>query len=181
MVDVLAGYRAFADDGTPVFSKSFLRNAESVRDARQFVRAVLLDLEVPDLADTAELVVSELASNAVLHARFGSFRVTVGRADGDRVRVAVTDHSRVLPRPVDADESEDNGRGLAIVEAVSAKWGTDLLNWGKRVWAELEAPPPVELPANRVPIYTGPLAQLTYVLLMVAVAAAVTIGLMGQR
>ncbi|MEU6194538.1 ATP-binding protein [Streptomyces sp. NPDC047061] len=177
---MLTDDQTFAEDGTPVFTRSFLRDAVSVGEARQFVHAALLDWKMPELADTAELVVSELASNAVMHARRASFRVTVVRLDDDRARVVVIDHSCDLPQSVDARADEAHGRGLAIVEAVSAQWGTEPLNWGKKVWADLEKPQVLELPVDRDPMNSRPLAQLVYVLILVAVAAAVISGVAAR-
>ncbi|MFI6937061.1 ATP-binding protein [Streptomyces sp. NPDC050287] len=175
---IVAGRRPVAEDGTPVVTKTFLRAPESVPSARRFVHAALLDWKLPDLADTAELIVSELAANAVLHAQEDKFRVTLRRLGDDQVRVAVIDRSRTLPTLADANDDEDHGRGLAIVDALSQQWGTDPLNWGKRVWADVASPLPGPS-GNSVPIYTSARAQVVYVLLL-TVAAAVVAGLIAE-
>lgn len=159
---------------------TFLRDRESVPAARRFVHAALVSWKMPELADTAELVVSELATNAVQHARRGAFRVTLTRLDGDRVRVAVIDHSRTLPEPADPGDDEDHGRGLAIVEALSQQWGTDPLNWGKRVWADLHVPPLPALAVPDVPIYTSRRAQVVYVLIVVTFLLVIFAGAAAQ-
>ena len=117
----------------------------------------------------------------MLHARRDSFRVTVRQLADDQVQVAVIDLSRELPKVVEADDDWENGRGLLLVEALSQKWGTEPLNWGKRVWAELAVPPPPEPPAPEIPIYGSPRAQIAYVLALLAVGSAVLIGLAIQR
>ncbi|MFG2682518.1 ATP-binding protein [Streptomyces sp. NPDC048392] len=162
-------------------TKSFLRDAASVAEAREFVRAALDDWNLPSLTDTAELVASELATNAVLHARCAAYRVTVTRPQGDQVRVAVTDRSRALPRVADPGDEDDHGRGLALVDAVAEKWGTDRLNWGKCVWVDLEAPPIPEPPVTEASMYGRRHAQLVYALILAAVAGALAVGMFASR
>lgn len=163
----------------PVVTKCFRREAQSVPEARRFVRAAVEEWKLPELADIAETVASELAANAVLHARHAAFRVTLRRLGDDRVQVAVIDRSRILPKRVDPDDDEDHGRGLAIVEALSQKWGAEPMWWGtakgKKVWADLVAPRPVELPVSD-PLYPNHRVQVVYVLVVVAVAALVVLG-----
>ncbi|MGC9499274.1 ATP-binding protein [Streptomyces sp. WG7] len=179
MRDVLAGRRLLAEDGVSVVTKCFRREAQSVPAVRRFVRAVLEDWELSGLADTAEMVTSELASNAVLHARHAAFRVTLRRLGDEQVQVAVIDRSRTLPQQVDPGDDEDHGRGLAIVEALSQKWGAEPMWWGtakgKKVWADLAAPRPVELPVSD-PLYPSHRVQAVYVLVVVAVAALVVVA-----
>ncbi|MFF1746558.1 ATP-binding protein [Streptomyces mirabilis] len=170
-----------AEDGTPVATCVFTREPASVPQVRRFVTDAVTDWKMPDLADTAELVASELASNAVRHARADVFRVTLRRLSDDRVRVAVIDRSRTLPKRESADDEADHGRGLAIVEAVSQQWDTEPLPWGKRVWADLQTPPLPKMPANEVPIYTSCRAQVVYVLIVVAVACLILAGAAAQR
>jgi serine/threonine-protein kinase RsbW len=112
--------------------------AESAPRARRLVEAVLQTWDVPHLAEAALVVVTELVANAAYHARAESIRVTVTRLDERAVRVAVVDKSRALPHLRPASPGEEHGRGLVLVEAMSARWGVDTLPWGKRVWAELE-------------------------------------------
>ncbi|MFF4690482.1 ATP-binding protein [Streptomyces sp. NPDC001307] len=172
----MRGRALVAEDGSPVRSTSMPREAASVPAARQLVRETLADWGLPDVADAAELVVSELASNAVRHACHGAFRLTIRRLAGGSVRVAVTDKSRTLPVLATASTVAVNGRGLALVDAVSRQWGTDLLPWGKRVWADVEPADDAVLAddhtravAHRV--WTAPAAQITCVLIVVAMAA----------
>ena len=73
---------------------------------------------------------------ALVHSGSRCLRVTVSRPGSRWVRIAVTDKSRTLPVRRAADTDDESGRGLGIVEAVSDRWGTDRLPWGKRVWAE---------------------------------------------
>ncbi|WP_245737966.1 ATP-binding protein [Streptomyces sparsogenes] len=111
---------------------------ESAALARQLVRTVLETWHLPQLVDDAMHVVSELVANAVDHARGGHIRFTVTRTDDRRVRLAVVDKSHAEPVLRTVSPSEEHGRGLVIVDALSLKWGIDPLPWGKRTWADLE-------------------------------------------
>lgn len=121
-------------------SRTLPCDPSSVAVARRLVVAVL-DLWglSEDLVDRAELVVSELATNAIVHARTcgASIRVVVTRIGDDRVRVAVTDLDRRPLVPVREDPYAEGGRGLDLVAALSDGWGCECRHWGKRVWAEL--------------------------------------------
>jgi anti-sigma regulatory factor (Ser/Thr protein kinase) len=126
--------------GHPGYSGTLPRTPESVATARSLVRIALATWRLEHLADGAALVVSELVTNAVQHARCDAVRVVVTRPSPSTVRVAVVDKSRVKPVPCRASEHDEGGRGLTLVGLLAARWGTDPLPWGKRVWAELVAP-----------------------------------------
>jgi anti-sigma regulatory factor (Ser/Thr protein kinase) len=104
--------------------------------ARRFVNEVLAGWARPALVETADLVVSELVSNAVRHGR-QRFTVVLTLWH-DSVRVAVVDPSPRLPtvRADDPDVST-GGRGMHLIEAVSRRWGTQVHEGGKTVWAEI--------------------------------------------
>jgi anti-sigma regulatory factor (Ser/Thr protein kinase) len=172
----LRGRPCEAEDGTKA-TDVFLRTPEAIGEARHFVTSVLTKWHMEALADTAELVTSELASNAVQHARLAAFRVSIERLDDQHVKVAVIDRSTAPPVRQFAADDEDHGRGLALVEAISQRWGTDRMRWGKRVWADLRSPSAVEAPAPSVPMISSSRAQVVYVLILLAVAAAVGCGL----
>jgi anti-sigma regulatory factor (Ser/Thr protein kinase) len=88
--------------------------------------------------DDAALIASELATNAVLHART-EFTVVVSRRPGGNIRIAVGDTSLMRPRPRRGGPLETSGRGLRLVEALAGEWGADVLPDGKVIWAELPA------------------------------------------
>jgi hypothetical protein len=126
--------------GKPAYSVTLPRTAGSARDARCLVSSVLGCWGLGEIEDVAWLVVTELVSNAVVHARRESIRVTVRRQDLLLVRLAVTDFSRVLPQARQVTGQDESGRGLAMVAAVTGgRWGAEQLTWGKTVWAELAA------------------------------------------
>jgi anti-sigma regulatory factor (Ser/Thr protein kinase) len=110
-----------------------------VADARRFVSTHLVAHGLGAVAPDACVVVSELATNAVLHAGTG-FRVGLTGAE-DAVLVRVSDSSPVLPLPRDGGPSLDGGRGLRIVAALCGDWGTvPEPNGGKSVWASIPTP-----------------------------------------
>lgn len=93
----------------------------SVGAARRFVRKALVDWGLEDAVDTATLLTSELATNAVLHART-AFAVVVSRGEAV-VRVDVLDGSAVPPRSRQPSELAATGRGVGIMEALAERWG----------------------------------------------------------
>lgn len=108
----------------------------SVRQARRFVEQAVAASNVPALADDAGLLVSELAANAVLHART-DFDVAVYSIPGG-VRVSVRDRSAVLPVLVAPSATAMSGRGLALVQALASQWGAGPSSSApKSVWFEL--------------------------------------------
>lgn len=123
--------------GRPAYSQSLPRAAESAARARALVRNALNVWALDDLADIAQLIASELVGNAVRHARGHLVRVAVLRVEAGCVRVSVVDRSSELPAVrTGLTEGETGGRGLLVLGALAARWGTDPLPWGKRVWAE---------------------------------------------
>ncbi|MFB7931590.1 ATP-binding protein [Streptomyces sp. NPDC056039] len=124
--------------GCPGYFETLPRRPESVGAARRLVRVALAAWSLDDLADDGVLIVSELVSNAVQHARSRSIRVTVTRPETVRVRIGVVDKSKRLPEVREPRQGDESGRGLALVGALAKDWGTDRLPWGKRVWAELQ-------------------------------------------
>jgi anti-sigma regulatory factor (Ser/Thr protein kinase) len=81
------------------------------------------------------MVVTELATNAVVHAA-SNFDVALVYEDGV-VRIGVTDSSPLAPTMAEPGPESMSGRGLAIVDSLSTEWGYDLGVHGKQVWAQL--------------------------------------------
>lgn len=124
--------------GPAAYARDFERVPESAAAARRLLVRALELWGLPQLADTATLVLSELVSNAVRHASGEGMRVNVTRVGARRVRVSVFDRDTTRPRVQDQDPGAERGRGLFIVSAAAASWGVELLPGGKNVWAELE-------------------------------------------
>ena len=105
--------------------------------ARRFVGATLRQWECDFLTDSALLLVSELVTNAVLHAR--SRLDVVLRLHTDRLRVEVHDESPATPTRKHYSIHAGTGRGLMLVEQLAHEWGVEELRGnGKRVWFELD-------------------------------------------
>ncbi|MFF4173653.1 ATP-binding protein [Streptomyces sp. NPDC001744] len=120
------------------------RTPETAAKARGLARIALRVWQMDDAGDSAALLLTELFANAVRHARGTSVRVIIDRPEQDRVYLAVVDLApHRLPEMREAGPDDDNGRGLALVEELSDRWGCDLMGreqrpWGKRVWAEMK-------------------------------------------
>lgn len=96
-----------------------------------------------ETSDVAELLVTELVTNALVHTEQGAeVSVTLVAA---RLRVEVRDFNARRPTPyVTSADDGTHGRGLVLVQALADAWGVDPLarGRGKVVWFELEAPAP---------------------------------------
>jgi anti-sigma regulatory factor (Ser/Thr protein kinase) len=119
-------------------TRSFVNAYEAPRAARHFVAETLRPLADPVLADDAAIVATELATNAVVHARSG-FSVTVS-CSTTAVRISVRD-TGALPL-TDAGEqlAATAGHGLGLVESLASRWAAEPVQGGKggkMVWAEL--------------------------------------------
>ena len=108
----------------------------SVAVVRRFCVQACCDLGWADSAETVELLVSELATNAVVHGRGARLRVRV-LDRGLRLRVEVSDDSSARPVPRRAVPDAEDGRGLAMVELLAADAGCDVVADGKTAWFEL--------------------------------------------
>lgn len=116
------------------------------RAARAFVAETLTAWDVQaDEVEAAKLVVSELVTNAVLHAPQSSTISLDLRLTDGVVRVLVTDGGLGEPeRQAQADPwTRETGRGLSLVDAFTERWGTETHGRdGKTVWCELRAGAP---------------------------------------
>ncbi len=115
----------------------------SAGGARRFVAEALVQWRLGELVETAELLVSELVTNALLHAHT-SVKLAV-RATGPAVRIEVCDTSPALPSAQRHHEEAQTGRGLELVEQLAHSWGVDVhhesgMVTGKSVWFQLSAP-----------------------------------------
>ena len=110
-------------------------DASSPGLARRLVRGQCADAGADDFADTATLLVSELVTNAIMHARTDvELRVVTGRA---RLRVEVSDGSLAQPVRRRRTALVATGRGLGMVESLASRWGVQQTRRGKTVWFEL--------------------------------------------
>jgi hypothetical protein len=115
--------------------RSFSPQPQNITLALRFVRDALRDVETDDGA--AELLVTELATNAVEHAE-SPFSVCVD-IRGAIVHIEVINDTPELLATVTQQPSEKGGFGLRLVEALSSHWGTESAESKKVVWFELAA------------------------------------------
>ena len=118
--------------GRSVTARSFGFSREAPAAARHFAVATLNAWGAGDLAGDVALVVTELAANAIVHAR-SAFTVTLSSRD-DLLRISVRDAG-----PLDgAGLRAAPLHGLAVVDAMASRWGVESLgNAGKTVWVDL--------------------------------------------
>jgi anti-sigma regulatory factor (Ser/Thr protein kinase) len=111
----------------------------AVAEARTFVATTLRRWDLQALIVDAELLTSELVTNAVVHAP-SDLTVSVAVADGT-AEIGVTDASPVPPTPRWAASSAEGGRGLRLVDRVASEWGVAYIGAGKQVWCRLPVGP----------------------------------------
>ena len=116
-------------------ARAFPWDLVAVAASRRFVAETLVAWGLPHVVDDASLVVSELATNAVLHAR-SSFTVLLSWEAGI-LCISVFDGSAAVPSVKHPTPTTISGRGLRLVAAIARRWGTDRDGSGKLVWAEL--------------------------------------------
>lgn len=112
-------------------------DSESPRKARELVADALCSHLDPETVHYATVVVSELVTNAVIHANTS---VTVGLSllpEGG-ARIEVGDASSWPPTPRQVAMDQPGGRGLVLVDGLSRDWGVIPSEEGKTVWAEIE-------------------------------------------
>jgi hypothetical protein len=121
--------------GVPGAVRTYPFSREAPAAARHFAVATLREWGVADIADDAALVVTELAANAIVHAKSG-FTIVLS-ARGSSLRIAVRDacplpdegRSALMPIPL---------HGLGAVDALAREWGVESLGKaGKTVWVDL--------------------------------------------
>ncbi|WP_327288992.1 ATP-binding SpoIIE family protein phosphatase [Streptomyces sp. NBC_01198] len=102
--------------------------------ARRLVRQALRRWDLEDQLDAAELLVSEIVTNAV---RYAERPITLRLLRTDVLRCEVGDDAPLLPRMRHAAPEEEGGRGLYLVNRMAQRWGATRLGAGKVVWFEL--------------------------------------------
>jgi len=123
---------------------TFAPEPQHARSASRFVDELLRQWNCAELVENVTLLVSELVTNVIEHAR-SNLDVAV-KLFPDRVRVDVFDRSKPEPEELRAREASGeatSGRGLLLVEALAERWGVDETPGGKSVWFELPRPGPV--------------------------------------
>jgi serine/threonine-protein kinase RsbW len=126
--------------GRLVHAITLLPVAQAVAVARDWSRETLTAWMLDELADVVPQLVSELVTNSIEHADTARVRAALMRTS-DTLRVNVADDDAYnLPACRQAGPDDIRGRGLAIVEALSDRWGITVADEGKSVWCEVSLP-----------------------------------------
>lgn len=134
-----------AEDGGAADTSGITRSVrradlKAVGEIRRSLRELMRHRCRSDAADVAELLITELVTNALVHTEQGA-EVSASLA-ATRLRVEVRDYASRRPRPhVPTADDGTHGRGLVLVQELADEWGVDTLarGAGKVVWFELEA------------------------------------------
>ncbi len=110
-------------------------DTRSAASARAFVRDTLSDWGFQRVEPEASLAVSELVTNAVVHAESAPSVTLVNL--GGSIRIKVRDSEPGLPRVEHPRQTDTHGRGMVMVEALSSSWGVEIAPPGKIVWLDI--------------------------------------------
>jgi anti-sigma regulatory factor (Ser/Thr protein kinase) len=112
---------------------------QAPRLARQVAREALSSWRLTHLTDTAVLLISELVTNAVLHARTGGSGLVLElEVHGAWLRIEVHDRDLRGPQPRTPAALDESGFGFVLVDSLADKWGVRETAAGKAVWVELD-------------------------------------------
>lgn len=158
-----------------------------MQTARKWINEQFIELDRPDLIECAELGISELVTNALLH---GEAPIAVRlRGTREHPRIEVTDGSSRPPVPSGQEVELDDllatfGRGMGIVARSSTAWGAAIEPTGKVVWfepsphAQEESPPVGEFFDPPVPLRATPASRGEMLSLrLLGLPVATTLGL----
>jgi len=105
--------------------------------ARSWVRIALIAHGLEDYLDSALLIMSELITNAAIHATRSDIIKIVCELDAGILILGVIDHDPRLPVRFDVSEDDEHGRGLMLVDAIADEWGCRPCDGGKIVFGLL--------------------------------------------
>jgi anti-sigma regulatory factor (Ser/Thr protein kinase) len=129
---------ATATETTTLIALKLPRTRYTPFMARYYVRAALAQHNLGDYVDDAATVASELVTNATVHTESESIVLELCHLqDSGSLAIVVTDTSPNPPEKRDQADSAECGRGLQVVEALSARWGWKQQGTGKTVYAIL--------------------------------------------
>ncbi|MCT4352250.1 ATP-binding protein [Streptomyces sp. Je 1-79] len=132
-VGVMAGE---ARQPTQMLRKVGCADLTAVPEVRHALRRMLRTWGGPGASDVAELLTSELVTNALIHTDHGAVITATVVPDG--LRVEVRDFVAGLPEPrAPIADDGTSGRGLVLVQALADSWGVEKHGVGKVVWFEL--------------------------------------------
>jgi len=114
------------------------RSDTAPRLARRFVAEALASWGLADLTDDVVLLVSELVSNVIHHTDQHAV-LTLRRMD-DHLRCSVVDHGGIAPTRRSPAPNDRTGRGLQLVDTLSATWGSNTTGRRNEVWFDVPIP-----------------------------------------
>ncbi|MEU2777042.1 ATP-binding protein [Streptomyces sp. NPDC007162] len=121
---------------------SFAAEPAEVAALRRLLRTHLGFWGLAELTESAQLCLSELVSNVITHVGPGTPTTLAVSVSDTHLRIEIHDpDTRALPRLVDSAGDAETGRGMALVAAMSERWGVQLLSDRKITWVELAAGP----------------------------------------
>ncbi|MGW2524128.1 ATP-binding protein [Streptomyces sp. NPDC001617] len=123
---------------------AFTAHPNEVAQLRRTLRLRLILWGLPDLVDAAQICVSELVANVIRHVGEGTPTMLRMALSGPYLRFEVEDpDTRALPTLLAAGTTQESGRGMALVDAVTDhRWGVNLCGDSKVVWCELAVDAP---------------------------------------
>ncbi|MDG9690441.1 ATP-binding protein [Streptomyces sp. DH17] len=122
----------------PSWVVEFAASEEEVAVLRRNVRAYLEAWGLRELVDETQLCVSELVANVITHVGAGTPTTLAVKLNGASLRIEVHDpDTRALPMLLAADVESEGGRGMALVAAVTERWGVQLGADRKVTWCEI--------------------------------------------
>jgi hypothetical protein len=128
--------QATAASDTDVLTVPLAPDIHAVGQARHAATTALRRWRLPDAVEAAELLVSELVTNAIRYSRVPGELVL--RSAPPALYIEVSDSDSRVPHVLNPDEQEERGRGLILVEALASRWGTRPTHFGKTVWCQLD-------------------------------------------
>ena len=131
------------DPSCAIEVRTFPARADQVAASRRLARDSLTRYPTFD-RDIVELLVSELATNAILHSKSAEFSVAIAVTPEGHLRVAVTDQAQAasVPHLSESELDEVSGRGLWLVDSCATRWGImDDNGRGVAVWFEVAQVP----------------------------------------
>ncbi|MEU6007930.1 ATP-binding protein [Streptomyces sp. NPDC047453] len=116
----------------------FLAEAEEVATLRRLLRLHLELWGLQEVSEVAQLCVSELVANVIKHVGQATPTTLAVLMNGTHLRIEVHDPDpRALPVLADVDSDAETGRGMALIDAITERWGVDLTLGRKVTWCEL--------------------------------------------
>jgi PAS domain S-box-containing protein len=113
--------------------------ATSAGEARRLLRDALSGVGAPEAVEAAQVAISEIVTNALVHA--GTHMRLRVLLTGEALRVELMDGSPHLPHQLDYSDNATTGRGLRVVDEMVDRWGAYPLGDGKVVWFEISETP----------------------------------------